>query len=405
MRFCLPPLSTLCVVGLLGCNSSSPVEAPDTEPTPACSPSSVVPGPPPVHDPFAPPRTVHFRKVLERKVPEVPGSRSFPSGLAVTPDGRWIISLGFSNATVTLYDAATLEVVAGPVTAIDSVSLGQPHAVVVSPDGKMAVMTNRTGVIGFCLPSLELVFLPHTAAPRHVVRDRAGENYYVSGEGFDVVRLTREGEPQAVFKTEGITGIALTRDDRELLVLTDFGRTLVILRTPDLDPRLLIELPFKGEAVVPLRDRHAIIIGGTPIGGDTSVGLPIMALPVHLDTGAVDSVQVLVEGTGGIILLGDGNEWTDAGESTAIVPTAAGTVTIDTNDGTVALHPAADLEEGIPPCCDIGSYPEGDRVVFSALDISGVGGSLIIYEVEERVAPTSNLIAKESISGWPEPQQ
>ncbi|MGH7572751.1 MAG: hypothetical protein ACREMK_13060 [Gemmatimonadota bacterium] len=325
----------------------------------------------------------------------------FPSGVAVTPDGRWLINLGFTLRTVTVYDARTLEPVAGPLEAIDSILLAQPHAVVVSPDGSMAVLTNRSGVIGVCLPSLELLFHLSTAvlnSPRHVVPDAKGENYYISSQLEGIARISATGEVQAFFEDAFVTAaMSLTRDGQELLVVTDNGRRLVVLSTPDLNPRLSVDfelsvdVPFKGEVVVPLRDKRAIIIGGHPVGAETAVGEPIMALPVDLVTGAVGSPQVLfeVEGPPGPLLLGDGNEWVDVGEATAIVPTMAGTVTIDTNLGTVAFHSAAELEENVPPCCDIARYPEGERVVFSALDSSTrTGGFLIVYDVDETVDET-----------------
>lgn len=386
---------------LIGCSSSPSASDSEDDPPPvlaACRSTPVVPAPLPAPDPFAQPRTVTFRKVLERDTPQVPGSSNFPSGVAVSPDGRWLISLGFSNSTVTLYDAATLDLVAGPVQAIDSVQVGLPHAVAVSPDGSFAVMAGRTGVIGFCLPSLELLFhprIPGQGPARHVARDRVGGSYYVSAEGFNaeasnVARLTASGELQAFFDAQpATTAMSLTRDDKELLVLTDNGSRLVILRTPDLSLRLSIDLPleFQGQVVVPLRgDDRAIIVGGAPAGGETSVRGPLMALPVDLASGAMGPLQVLSESAVGG-LLGDGNEWADAGETTAIVPTFAGVVTIDTNLGTVTLHSAADLQRDTPPCCDIASYPSGDRVVFSSADFSiNRRGSLIVYEVEERIA-------------------
>ena len=390
-------MAIVSLLGLLHCDSSPPVEPPVTGPTPACSPTPIVPGPPPVHDPSALPRTVEFRKVLERDVSEVTG---FPSGVAVTPDGRWLISLGFSRRTVTVHDAGTLEPVTGPLEVIDSIRLSQPHAVVVSPDGSMAVLTNRSGVVGICLPSLEPLFHLSTAilnSPRHVVPDPTGESYYISSQLDGIARLSATGEVKAFFEDAFVTAaMSLTRDGQELLVVTDNGRRLVVLSALDLNPRLSVDLevsvevPFKGEVVVPLRDQHAIIVGGDPVGGETAVQEPIMALSVDLSTGVVGSPQVLfeVEGSTAPLLLGDGNEWVDVGESTAIVPTQAGTVTIDTNLGTVAFHSAAELDENVPPCCDIARYPDGNRVVFSALADVHTGGSLIIYDVEESNDPS-----------------
>lgn len=350
-------------------------------------------------------RTVLFHKVLECRTPEVTGSSNFPSGVAVTPDGRWLVSLGFSNGTVTLYDATTLDIVAGPLHKIpveipvegavgDTIFLAQPHAVTISPDGSMAVLTSGNGVIGLALPSLDLLFnplIPGLVQPRHVVRDRAGENYYISSGGSGIARLSATGEPQAFFEDAFITtAMSLTRDNRELLLVTDNGGRFVVLTAPDLQRRLSIKLPsdFEGQVVVPLKlDNRAIIVGGRKGGGETSVALPLMALSIDLTNGAMGSHQILFEGTGGFVLLGDGNEWTDVGEATAVVPTLVGTVTIDTNLGTVALHPPAELESNVlrPPCCDIAAYPSGDRVVFSVLDVVDNEGSLIVYEVEERV--------------------
>ena len=349
------------------------------------------------------PPIVVFQKILEREVPEVEGSSNFPSGIAVTPDGRWIISLGFSNGTVSLYDAETLDLVAGPFHYLhssdsDSIQIVQPHAVVVSPDGAFAVLTNRTGVIGFSLPSFDILFhtlIPGLVSPRHIVRDRAGENYYVSSEGTGIGRLTSSGEAQDFFEDAVITtAMALTRNEGDVLVVTDNGRRVVVLATPDLNLRRTIELPaeFEGQVIVPLKaEDRAIIVGGSPSAGETSVGAPLKVLPVNLATGALGQIQPLTNPDLGRFLLGDGNEWTDTGDATAIVPTGIGTVTIDTNRGAATFHTAADLQRESPPCCDISSYPTPDRVVFSSLDVGAdPGGSLIIYAAEEQVISTQN---------------
>jgi hypothetical protein len=367
---------------------------------PGCDPRSTV-------SPDQPPaRTVAFQKVLERDVSEVTG---YASGLAVTPDGQWLISLGFNEGTVTLYDADGLERIAGPVHEIpcppplfcagfDPIFLSQPHAVVVSPDGLLAVLTSRNGVTGLRLPSLELVFntqVPGLGAARHVVRDRAGENYYVSGEHTGIARLDVAGEPQAFFEGASTpTAISLSRDERELLVLNDNGRRFGILTIADLEPRLSVDLPsdFEGQVIVPLRmDNRAIIVGGAS-GVETSVTPPLRTLSIDLNTGSVETVQVLFEGVG-LILLGDGNEWAEVGDASAVVPTAVGTMTIDTNRGIAALHSPIQLQNDVSPCCDIASYPGGNRVVITNAQNNpgGVPGArLIVYDVEEQVIPATN---------------
>jgi hypothetical protein len=339
--------------------------------------------------------------VLERDVSEVTG---YPSGLAVTPDGRFLVSLGFSTATITVYDASTLTPVAGPVQEIpcppphdcdgfDPTFVVHPHAVAVSPDGSLAVVTNRTGVLGLSLPSLELEFHQNHSPrgfPRQVVRDRSGENYYIGGEDFDVARLTSRGEVGAIFVADGIEGIALTRDEESLLVLTEFGTRLAILNTPDLAPRRAIDIPFEGEVIVPLKtSAKAIVVGGAPRDADTAARTPLMAVSVDLVTGSTGSLQVLCceAFPGQTFLFGDGNQWADVTEAMAIVPTNVGTVLIDTETGTISLYSGTELQNDVPPCCDIGSYPSGNRVVManfkSVGDGGSPGGSLIVYEVDE----------------------
>jgi hypothetical protein len=352
-----------------------------------------------IADPDPPPaRVVQFRKLLEREVPP------FPSGVAVTPDGRWLVSLGFREGTVSLYDATTLELVVGPVRSIpcsapffceadrDSIFLTQPHAAVVSPDGSMVVVTSRAGFLWFSLPSLELLFAPpgigQRSPPRYGIRDRAGENYYFNGEENDVVRVTVSDESQALFSADVTEGIALSRDERDLLVLTDSGRRLQVLGTPDLELRRSIDLPLSGVAVVPLKSAdQAIILGGATGAGQTSAQAPLMALSVNVATGSVGSPEILCcEGLGSVdFLFGDGNQWTEVGEATTIVPTSLGTVTIDTNIGTVTLHSAGDLESEFPPGFDIAAYPDGQRIV-----LADAPGRLIVYEVEEETLSTGN---------------
>jgi hypothetical protein len=352
------------------------------------------------NDPFSPddPPRITFRKVLEREVSDVTG---YPSGLAVTPDGQWLVSLGFSTATITVYNPSTLQPVAGPVHEIpcppphdcdgfDPIIVVNPHAVAVSPDGSLAVVTNRTGVLGLRLPSLDLQFRQlHSLRgfPRHVVRDRTGENYYIGGEDYDVARLTASGDVGSLFEAEGVEGIALTRDEEDLLVLTEFGARLVVLNTPDLTPRLAIDLPFEGEVVVPLKAHdRAVVVGGAPRNADTAARTPVMAMSVDLATGSTGSLQILSEPLGGqTVLFGDGNQWADVGQSTSIVPTSHGTAVIDTDHGTVDFY--LQLESDPSPCCDIGRYPTGNRVVMAnAKSLPGTGfpgGSLIVYEIDD----------------------
>jgi len=272
----------------------------------------------------------------------------------------------------------------------------------VTPDGTMAIVTHGRGtfpgVVGLALPSLELVWAPRTIGlrrpPRYIVRDQASENYYVSAEeGDEVVRITPErftavGGADAIFRGEfTITSIALTRDERELLVLHDSGRRLAVLTTPGLAPRLSVELPIKGNVVVPLKggDR-AIVVGGkleSPVSTfETASTFPLMVVSVDLATGVIGVPDTLRDGVGGFVFA-DGNQWAEVGQATAIVPAAAGTVTIDTDTGTATLHSATDLQNDIPPCCDITGFPDGERVVMASARDDGVG-RLIIYEVDEQ---------------------
>jgi len=391
----------------------------------ACGSDSGPSGPP--TSPPEPTRAVEFRKVLEREIPRQPQSPNFPSGLAVTPDGRWLVSLGFSNGTVTLYDATTLEIVTGPVRKFpcmpsstifcgegifqrDTLLLGQAHAAAVTPDGSMAIVTHGRGtfpgIFGFALPSLELVWAPRTIGlsnsrpPRYIVRDRAGENYYVSAEeGDEVVRLTPDrftatGGADAIFRGEfTITSIALTRDERELLVLHDSGRRLAVLTTPGLAPRLSVELPIKGNVVVPLKEGdRAIVVGGTGTSMstlETSSVLPLMAVSVDLASGVVGSPRVLLDGFGGVNLA-DGNQWTEVGESTAILSTSVGAVTIDTETGSAAFHPPEDLQSEFAPCCDITRLPNRDRVVMADADFEDETPTLIVFDVDEKSTATTD---------------
>lgn len=328
---------------------------------------------------------------MEREAPP------FASGVAVSPDGRWLVSLGFQTSDISLYNAQSLELIAGPLHSIptegladqDTIFLGQPHAVHVSPDGSMAVVSSRNGVLGFSLPSLQLAWLPPTInLPRYLIRDRAGRNYYLNGEENDVQRISVDDGSQAVFEAEFTEGIALSRDERLLLALTDSGTLLRVLRTPELDLQRSIDLPFSGVVVVPLKHAdQAIVLGGSSGAGQTSAATPLMALSVNVATGTIGTLQILCcENPGGLrFLFADGNQWAEVGEATAIVPTAVGTVTIDMNLGIVTLHPPADLESELPPCCDLATYPDGQRIVIAdVLDLMGPG-RLVVFEVEEEI--------------------
>lgn len=333
------------------------------------------------------------QKVLECDVSEVTG---FPSSLAVTPDGQELISLGFSEGTITLRDAMTLEILAGPARNIecpieicgrDTLGTAQAHAVAISPDGSMAVFTSRGGVLGLELPSLapRFYYLGDVGQPRHVIRDRSGQSYYVSGEHRRIARLNAMGVQQALYDREDITALSLSRDEGEVLAITDEGLSLRVLDAVDLSLIQAIDLPFEGQVVVPMMDpTRVVIVGGDPSGPETSVNAPVLSASVDLTEEAVGAPDTLLTGSAGFILFGDGNEWTDIGSHTAIVPTLAGTVTIDTRTGKVTLLSPQELGEAqVPPCCDIASYPDGRHVVMANTDFNDHGGSLIVYKVDE----------------------
>ncbi|CAN5230338.1 hypothetical protein BH18GEM1_BH18GEM1_01090 [soil metagenome] len=155
-----------------------------------------------------PPQTGLFQKIRERPAPRM------PSGLAVTPDGRYLVSLSFGERSVTVYDAQTLGLLQGPVSLPS-----HPHAVALSPDGRLAVIAGKFQVVGLKLPSLDRAFeakpvaidIPFTFS-RHVLLDKEGENYYLSGDTENVVRMTSAGDMVAGFEAPGVEGIALSRD-------------------------------------------------------------------------------------------------------------------------------------------------------------------------------------------------
>lgn len=336
-----------------------------------------------------PPRTtVQFRKIAERGVPEFNGSdKYFPTGLAVSPDGRWLIGLGHNNGTIGVYDAQTLDLLVGPLQGLDSVPLVTPRSVFVGEDASFGVLTAKSGIMWFSIPSLGLLTRPvindFDPSPRALVRDHRSQTFYTGGDGKSILRLNRSGQLEALYSnSSGTTGLSLTRDGSELLVLTDWGRRLTILRALDLTPRLSITLPLTAEVIVPLRrGNDAIIIGGLGGGGPASAEGPIVAMSVDLDAGALGVTQVLFEGRS-LVGFGEGNTWTEVGKATAIIPTGVGMVTIDTNYGLVTLHSAQDLQADLSPCCDIASYPDHKRVVIAAR-FGPTSGKFVVYEIEE----------------------
>ena len=87
---------------------------------------------------------------------------------------------------------------------------------------------------------------------------------------------------------------------------------------------------------------------------------------VDVVTGAVGPIRDFGPDNRGLrFLFGDGNQWAEVGEATAVVPTQVGTLTIDLVTGEPTLHSAMALESENPPCCDIAAYPARDRIVIA----------------------------------------
>ncbi len=288
---------------------------------------------------------------------------------------------------MTVYDAQTLGLLQGPVSLPS-----HPHAVALSPDGRLAVIAGKFQVVGLKLPSLDRAFeakpvaidIPFTFS-RHVLLDKEGENYYLSGDTENVVRMTPAGDIVAGFEAPGVEGIALSRDGETLFALTEFGRQLTFLRTPNLELDQAIELPFAGAVIIPLEIHDRLIIVGSAGGQRTTGRTPLVAASIDLAAGSVLSLQELGPpgmADGGRFLFGDGNQWVEVGDFTAVVPTQVGMVVINTETGSVSLYSAADLQSSASPCCDVATYPDRSRIVVADF-LDFVQGRLVVYRVDE----------------------
>ena len=214
-----------------------------------CSSSDGPSGPPP---PAPPSRVVSFKKVLERPAPPL------PSGLAVSPDGRFLASLSFGDANIALYDAETLEIVSEPQHWVDSIQIVGPHGIAISPDSRMVVIAGWQSPMGLAIPGFERLFLVHAfPKTRHVVRDAEGANYYLSGDPHTLSKMTAEGEILETFPAQEVEGIALSDDEKSLFALTETGLRLLALRASDLKLERSVALPLSGAVVIPLRREQA----------------------------------------------------------------------------------------------------------------------------------------------------
>ena len=169
-----------------------------------------------------------------------------PSGLALTPDGRWAVTANTASNSASLVDLT-----AGTVAAESPVEK-RPASVAVAPDGRHAVISNWLSdsltLLQVAPPRLESVAtIPVGNEPRGVAFSPDGELVYVVLSGEDSVVAVSIDKRQIVARAalgREPWHLAVTPDGNRLAVGNTLSRTVTVLDAADL--RLVHTVKLRG---------------------------------------------------------------------------------------------------------------------------------------------------------------
>jgi hypothetical protein len=301
-----------------------------------------------------------------------------PQGIAVTPDGRFVVVASYAGFEVLVLDAETLETVT-------STGMVNPWGMTVDPGGGRVWIGGKYGSFALALPGLEeLAQIP--LRTRTLVRGSEPNTLYaidpLAGEivRFDATTgeiLARLAHP-SVYRDTACLALA----DGQALLAGHGDGPLLVLDPIDLSLEREIQLPLGCWAVVPLEeDGKALVLSGS---GDSSNHFPTGTV-VDWRTG--NTRQISVPRPSGAIPwteYGYGNPWVRA-DDLIFAPGRQGILVADARSGEVLeFIEGTPSTEGSVYCCEvawdavrrrlliIGDYLEGDRLT----------GKLVTYRIE-----------------------
>jgi hypothetical protein len=301
-----------------------------------------------------------------------------PQGIAVTPDGRFVLVATYIGFEILVLDGESLQTVT-------STRMLNPWGITVDPGGGRVWVAGKHGIMALALPGLEELaqfplrtrilaraFQPNTL---YAIDPSAGQVVR-----FDAVRgeiLASLAHPSVISDT---ACLALA-DGQALLAGNDNG-PLLVLDPIDLSLEREIALPSGCWAVVPLDDDgKALVLSGE----EDSLGQFPTASVVDWRTG--DSRQVSVPRPSGSVPwteYGYGNPWVRV-DDLIFAPGRQGILVADARSGDVL-----DFIEGTPStegsvyCCEIAWDAVRRRLLIVGDYLAGdhLTGKLVSYRIE-----------------------
>ena len=300
-----------------------------------------------------------------------------PQGIAVTPDGRFVLIATYIGFEILVLDAETLETVA-------STGMINPWGMTVDPGGARVWVAGRHGILSLALPRLEeLAQFP--AAPRTLVRGFQPNTLYGIDPGAGGVLRFNDvtGEILASRTHPSLVSdsACLALADGQALLAGNGDGPLLVLDPIDLSLEREIALPSGCWAVVPLDDEDkALVLSGE----EDSQGQFPTASVVDWRTG--DSRQISVPRPSGSVPwteYGYGNPWVRV-DDLIFAPGRQGILVADARSGEVLdLIEDTPSSEGTVYCCEIAwdSVRERLLIVGDYLDGDHSSGKLISYRI------------------------
>jgi hypothetical protein len=299
-----------------------------------------------------------------------------PQGIAVTPDGRFVLVATYIGFEILVLDAETLETVA-------STGMLNPWGMTVDPGGGRVWVASRYGVTALALPGLEeLAQFPHRT--RTVARGfQPNTLYAIDPSAGQVVRFDAvTGEILASHAHPSIindTACLALADGQALLAGSGEG-PLLVLDPVDLSLEREIALPSGCWAVVPLDDDDkALVLSGE----EDSQGQFPTASVVDWRTGDSRQVSVPRPATQWTEY-GYGNPWVRV-DDLIFAPGRQGILVADARSGEI-LEFLEDTPStvGTVYCCEIAWDAVRERllIVGDYLDADHSSGKLVSYRME-----------------------
>ncbi|HET6361021.1 MAG TPA: hypothetical protein VFH11_03085 [Gemmatimonadota bacterium] len=300
-----------------------------------------------------------------------------PQGIAVTPDGRFIVVSSYAGWKIEVLDAGTLQT-------ITSTEMRNPWGVTIDLSGGIAWVAGKRGTSALALPGLEeIAQIPLYA--RSLVRGSQSNTLYaidpVVGEIVSLDAVTRKTIARLAHSSVYSDSACLALADGQVLLAGNGDGPLLVLDPVDL--RLIREIPVECWAVVPLdEDGKALVLSGVQ---DSESQYPTASV-VDWRTG--DSRQLTVPRPSPSALpfteYGYGNPWVRV-DDLIFAPGRQGILVADARNGEVL-----EFIEGTPStenteyCCEIAWDPVRRRLLIVGDYHAGQAtvGKLVSYRIE-----------------------